>query len=87
MDSLRERRERLGYTQKVLADACGIHFSHICHIERGNADPSLAVFVKLIEQLDVSPAKLLDMLKRRSRKSVAASVTDIQKERERRKRR
>lgn len=87
MESFRERRERLGYTQKVLAGECGVHFTHICHIERGNANPSLEVFVKLVDKLDVSPAKLLDMLKHRSGTKSAASVTDIQKARERRKRR
>jgi transcriptional regulator with XRE-family HTH domain len=76
----------MGLTQKGLAALCGIHFTHVCHIERGNANPSLEVFVKLIEELNVSPAKLLDMLRQRSEKA-GASVTDIQKARERRKRR
>jgi len=85
MESIRERRERMGFTQKELADACGKHFSHICHIERGRADPSFKVIVKMAAALDMTPGKLVDMLVR-SAKSVA-SVTDIQKERERRKRR
>lgn len=88
MESIRERRERLGYTQKELADACGKHFSHICHIERGRADPSFKVIVKLAAALDMTPGKLVDMLVRSSKSGKSsASVTDIQRERERRKRR
>jgi len=84
MESIKDRRERMGLTQKELADRVGKHFSHICHIERGNADPSFEVCVRLTEALDVSPNKLFEMLKMRT---TAASVTDIQKARERKKRR
>lgn len=87
MESLKERRERMGLTQKEVGAACGKHFSHICHIERGNADPSLKVIVRLAEVLDLTPGKLVDMLVGSAAKSRAASVTDIQKARERRKRR
>lgn len=84
MESLKERRMRVVGTQKALADECGCDHTHISHIECGRCDPSLDIFVKMIDALDVSPAKLLDMLKMRS---ATASVTDIQKARERRSRR
>jgi transcriptional regulator with XRE-family HTH domain len=83
MESIKQRRARFGMTQKELAAACGCHFSHICHIERGRTKPSLEVFVKMTEELKLSPKKLLELLKMHP----GASVTDIQKARERRKRR
>lgn len=83
MESIRQRRERVGLTQKELAEACGCHFSHICHIEHGRTKPSLEVFVKMTEELKVSPKKLLELLNVHP----GASVTDIQKERARRSRR
>lgn len=86
MESLKERRERTVGRQIDLAEKCGCHHSHISHIESGRVDPSLEIFVKMIEALDVSPAKGLEMLKMRSAKQ-AASVTDLRKERERRSRR
>lgn len=86
MESLKERRERFGITQKQMAETCGCTFSHISHIEHGRATPSLEVFVRMGEELQVSSArKLYDMLKRHHGKS-ASSVTVLQKERLRRKR-
>lgn len=87
MESLKERRNRLGLTQQELAQRCGYHHSHISHLEAGRTDPGLDLFVKLTEELGLSAKRLLDMLKMRNRKPQAATVADFQKERERRKRR
>lgn len=87
MESLRERRKRTVGRQIDLAERCGCHHSHISHIESGRVTPSLEVFVKMIEALDVPAGKGLEMLKMCSAKPAAASVTDLRKERERRSRR
>lgn len=84
MESLKERRLRIVGTQKELAAVCDCDHTHISHIECGRCDPSLEVFVKMLDALDVSAKKMLEMLKMRS---ASGSVTDIQKARAARKRR
>ncbi len=87
MESVRDRRERVGFTQAELAQRCGCHATTISHIERGREQPSLELFARMADELKISPTKLLDLLNVRSVKRAAASVTDLQKERERRLRR
>lgn len=81
MESLKERRNRIGLTQKELATICDCNHSHISHIESGRADPSFELFAKMIGALDTTAAKLLEMLKMRP---ATASVTDLQTERRKR---
>lgn len=51
---IRESRVGKGYTQQCLADRTGIGVVYISEIERGVKMPSLNVFIKLIDALDVS---------------------------------
>lgn len=51
---IRESRVSKGYTQQYLADQAGIGVVYISEIERGTKMPSLNVFIKLIEAMDVS---------------------------------
>lgn len=51
---LRDARKKKGYTQHALAEIADIGNVYLGEIERGSKMPSLNIFVKLIEALDVS---------------------------------
>lgn len=70
--SLKEIRKYAGLTQQKLAEEIGIGFSSLSHYEKQTAKPSLEVFVKLCESLEVSPRVLL--------KALGFDVTNIPKD-------
>ena len=51
---IRESRVKKGYTQQDLADRAEIGVVYISEIERGVKMPSLNIFIKIIDALDVS---------------------------------
>ena len=51
---IREARQHKKYTQQQLAELAGIGIMYLGEIERGTKMPSLNVFIKVIEALDVS---------------------------------
>lgn len=51
---IREARIKKGYTQQNLADLAKIGVVYISEIERGVKMPSLNIFIKIIDALDVS---------------------------------
>ena len=56
---LRDARQNKGYTQQTLAEIADIGNVYLGEIERGSKMPSLNIFVKLIEALDVSADYIL----------------------------
>ena len=56
---LREARQKKGYTQHELAEIADIGNVYLGEIERGLKMPSLNIFIKLIEALDVSADYIL----------------------------
>ena len=56
---LREARLRKGYTQEVLAEKAEIGAMYLGEIERGSKMPSLNIFIKLVEALDISADYIL----------------------------
>jgi len=56
---IREARMKKGYTQEVLAEKANIGVMYIGEIERGLKMPSVKIFIKIIEALDVSADYLL----------------------------
>ena len=52
-------RQSKGYTQHILAEKAGICNVYLSEIERGAKMPSLNIFVKLIEALDISADYIL----------------------------
>ena len=58
--NIRERREKLGISQKELADRCGIAQSTLCDIEQGRSKPSLTVAVKLANALKIRSIKFFE---------------------------
>lgn len=51
---IREARLKKGYTQQALAQEAGIGIMYLGEIERGIKMPSMKIFIKLIEALDIS---------------------------------
>ena len=51
---IRESRISKGYTQKDLADRAEIGVVYISEIERGIKMPSLHIFIKIVDALEVS---------------------------------
>ena len=51
---IRESRVKKGYTQQDLADRAEIGVVYISEIERGVKMPSLNIFIKIIDALEVS---------------------------------
>ena len=56
---LRDIRQRKGYTQHALAEIAGIGNVYLGEIERGLKMPSLNIFIKLIEALNISADYIL----------------------------
>ena len=56
---IRESRIKKGYTQQDLADRADIGAVYISEIERGIKMPSLNIFIKIIDALDVSADYIL----------------------------
>ena len=51
---IRESRVKKGYTQQELADRAEIGVVYISEIERGVKMPSLNIFIKIVDALDIS---------------------------------
>lgn len=51
---LREARLEKGYTQQMLANKADIGVVYLGEIERGLKMPSMNIFIKIIESLDIS---------------------------------
>lgn len=56
---LRDARQKKGYTQHALAEMADIGNVYLGEIERGLKMPSLNIFIKLIEALDISADYIL----------------------------
>lgn len=56
---IKEARNSKGYTQEVLAEKVGIGPIYLGEIERGLKMPSLKVFIKIVEALDISADYIL----------------------------
>ena len=58
-DRIREARKTKGLTQEQLAESLDVSVEFVGQIERGSRLPSMQVFIKFIEVLDVSADYLL----------------------------
>ncbi len=56
---LRETRDMKKYTREVLAEKADIGVMYLGEIERGTKMPSLKVFIRLVEALEVSADYIL----------------------------
>ena len=58
-DRIKETRKNRGLTQENLAEQLDVSVEYVSQIERGIKMPSMQIFVKLVEVLDVSADYLL----------------------------
>lgn len=58
--NIREKREKLGISQKELADAAGITQSFLCDIEQGRSKPSIEVAIRIAKILKVRDIKFFE---------------------------
>lgn len=58
-DNLKQLREQKQMTQNELAEAIGMHATHLSKYERNLASPSVEVVKKLTEALDVTADQLI----------------------------
>ena len=56
---IRQVRKRRGYTQRALAQIADVGGAYLGEVERGTKMPSLNMFIRLIEALDVSADYIL----------------------------
>ena len=56
---LREARNKAGFTQEQLAEKADIGVMYLGEIERGVKMPSMKIFIKLFEALDISADYIL----------------------------
>lgn len=52
-EAVEQLRKKAGLSQEDLADASGLHITHLGGIERGTRNPSYTTLVKLTTALDV----------------------------------
>ena len=58
-DRIKNARKKLGLTQEALAEKVDVTLYYMGEIERGVKTPSLDLFIRLVEVLDVSADYLL----------------------------
>ena len=58
--NIKEKREKLGISQKALAEKVGISQSFLCDIEQGRCKPSLDTAVKLAKALKIKNIKFFE---------------------------
>ena len=61
-ERVRARRSSLGLSQEALADRCGVHWTFLGQVERGQRNLSLHNLLKLADGLDVDPGELVRRL-------------------------
>ena len=58
--NIKEKRERLGISQKELAEKVGMSQSFLCDIEQGRSKPSIDTAVRLADALGISDIKFFE---------------------------
>jgi len=61
-DRVRSRRRELGWSQETAAVQCGVHWTYLGQVERGQRTPRLENILKLAAGLETTPGELLDGL-------------------------
>lgn len=62
-ERVRTRRQSLGLSQEALADRCGVHWTFLGQVERGQRNLALHNILKLAAGLKVDPGELITGLK------------------------
>ena len=59
---IKKQRNRLGLTQEELAEKCGLHYTYIGQLERGEKNATLESIEKVVRGLDISFEALFEKL-------------------------
>lgn len=51
--SVRQRREKLGFSQEAFASKCGVHRTYVGKVERGEQNVSMASLARIAKGLGV----------------------------------
>ena len=73
---IRESRIKKGYTQQDLARRADIGVVYLSEIERGVKMPSLNIFIKIIDALDVSADYILRDMISTGREYICMEITE-----------
>ena len=58
--NIKEKRKRLGISQKELAEKAEISQSFLCDIEQGRSKPSIDTAIKIAQVLNVADIKFFE---------------------------
>ena len=58
--NIKEKRERLGISQKELAEKAEISQSFLCDIEQGRSKPSIDTAIKIAQVLNVADIEFFE---------------------------
>ena len=61
-ERVRQRRQELGLSQEAAADRCGIHWTQLGKVERGQRSLRLETIVKIADGLSIDPGVLVSDL-------------------------
>ena len=61
-ERVRDRRLELGLSQEAAAVRCGIHWTQLGKVERGQRSLRLETIVKIAQGLEIDPGKLVSRL-------------------------
>ena len=61
-ERVRDRRLALGLSQEAAAVRCGIHWTQLGKVERGQRSLRLETIVKIAQGLEIDPGKLVSKL-------------------------
>jgi transcriptional regulator with XRE-family HTH domain len=69
-DEIRRARDRAGLSQERLAELAGVHRTYVSEVERNLKSPTVRVFLRLCNALDVSPSALIRKVEERESPNV-----------------
>jgi len=61
-ERVRDRRQALGLSQEAAAVRCGIHWTQLGKVERGQRSLRLETIIKIADGLDIDAGKLVSKL-------------------------
>ena len=66
---VRRRRHELGWSIEHLAEQCGLHWTYVGSVERGERNLSLVNICRLARALDVNAASLVEDLEKKVKRA------------------
>ena len=77
---IREQREAQNLTQEQFAELVGISSIHMSEIERGNKNPSMEAFIRIVNALDTPADYLLRYEVKTAKRVILNEITEKMKD-------